>query len=241
MGNQAQYSFTQATGWGRKRKINHLSKVFNHLLPAKDSSMTLLEIGSGRGEFAEIVRDSGMKYIGVEPSDSLRASLVKNGFEILPDPIPKLSVADSSIDMIYSYDVLEHLENYSTILSFFNEAKRVLKPGGHIIVIAPNAETIGNLFYLHEYQHNYFTNVDRIVSLLADADYTIVKAKPFLTSLGTFDSKLINAVDRIFANLVLVLARNVLFTAIIRGILGRGLLFKIHKNIYDHVCVVGKK
>lgn len=240
MGNQSQYSFTQATGWGSKRKYKQLTKVFQNLLPNSDSSMTLLEIGSGRGEFADIVKASGLRYIGVEPSESLRQDLVKKGFEILSDPIPKIDVADSSIDIVYSYDVLEHLENYSTILSFFNEVKRILKPGGHIVVIAPNAETIGNLFYLHEYQHNYFTNVDRIVSLLDDSGYSVVKAKPFLTSLGTYDSKSMNIIDRVFANIVLAFARNVLLTSIVRGVFGRKLLFKIHKNLYDHVCVVGQ-
>ena len=240
MGNQSQYRFTQTTDWGSNRKKKHLAKVFHNLVPKTNATMALLEIGSGRGEFAEIVRKSGMKYIGVEPSESLRKNLVENGFDILSNPIPELDVPDSSVDIVYSYDVLEHLENYSTILTFFNEARRILKPAGHIVVIAPNAETIGNLFYLHEYQHNYFTSLDRIVSLLRDADYSIVNAKRFLTSMGTYNNRFLNLADRVLANSVLFFARSVVLTALFRAIFGGPLLFKVHKNLYDHVCVVGR-
>ncbi len=240
MGNQAQYSFTETTGWGAARKSNHLYKIFHNLLPETDRSMTLLEIGSGRGEFAEIVKNSGMKYIGVEPSKYLREKLEARGFDILSDPVPHLAVADNSVDIVYTYDVLEHMENYSTILSFFNEAKRVLKDDGYIIVIAPNAETLGNLFYLHEYQHNYFTSAERTTSLLQDSEFDIVAVKSFLTGVGLSKIKILNIVDRIFAHVILVFARNIFLTACVRAIIGKNLLFKIHKNLYDHFSVLAK-
>ena len=240
MGNQSQYSFTDSTSWGEKRKIRNLMQVFRNLVPASDQSCTLLEIGSGRGEFAEIVRNNGMNYIGVEPSESLRKSLQDKGFTILPDPIPSVDTPDGSIDIIYSYDVLEHMENYSTILSFFNESKRILKPDGSIVVIAPNAVTLGHIFYMHEYQHNYFTNTERTVSLLNDAGFEVTNSRSFLTGFGLSKYKVLNVIDRMFAHTVLAFARSIFLEAIMKAILGGPMIFKIHKNLYDHFAVIAK-
>jgi len=75
-----------------------------------------------------------------------------------------------------------------------------------------------------------------IISLLEDTNYSVVKTNSFLTSLGAYDSRFLNIVDRVFANLVFAFSGNILLAAMLKGRLGRGLLFKIHKNIFDHVC-----
>jgi SAM-dependent methyltransferase len=57
-----------------------------------------------------------------------------------------LPFADSSADYLVCLEVLEHLENAT---AFLDEAKRVLRPGGRLIVSVPNPycwmEWLGNL------------------------------------------------------------------------------------------------
>lgn len=223
---------------GQMIKIAHLKRVFLNVVPSLDDSHTLLEIGPGRGEFADIVASGGVHYTGVEPSDSLRAELESKGFEMRTEPLPKINIKDEGVDVVYSYDALEHLGDYSTILDFFTEAFRVLKPGGSIVVIAPNAETIGHLFYMYEYQHNYFTNRDRVETMLTDAGFKVTDSCAFLTGFGLSNFGIVRMFDRVLANLILLFARSVLITELMKAVLGRSLVFKIHKNLYDHIGVV---
>ncbi|MCE1254194.1 MAG: glycosyltransferase, partial [Anaerolineae bacterium] len=58
--------------------------------------------------------------------------------------------ADNSLDVILCFEVLEHLREHPVFM--FNEANRVLKPGGYIIITTPNSSSyhaIINILY-HE-------------------------------------------------------------------------------------------
>lgn len=241
MGNESLYNFAKTTKSGKAYKIKQLNYVFDNVLPQLSSGSTLLEAGSGRGEFADIVAERNVDYIGIEPSDSLRADLESRGYRILSSPLPAIQLDDACVDLVYSYDVVEHLGDYSTVLAYFSEASRVLKPGGHIVVIVPNAETIGHLFYLYEYQHSFFTCLDRMETMLEDTGFSITSARPFLTGMGLSKSPVIRIADRVIANTLLLFARSVVVTSLMRFFLGRELVFKIHKNLYDHVAVVARK
>ena len=148
MENQQLYNFTTITSWGNNRKTRYLRALVNNLLPELYPSSLVVEVGPGRGEFADIIVTKDYNYIGIEPSQSLREELQAREYKILEKTIPMIDLADESVDLIYSYDVLEHLESYSIILDFFREAKRALKPGGYIVSSAPNAAVLGNIFYL---------------------------------------------------------------------------------------------
>jgi len=107
----------------------------------------LLEIGSGFGIFNTIARkEYGIDAWGIEPSgegfdnthelsleilkeNGLDSSVIKNAVgELLPFP-------DNTFDIVYSTNVLEHVQDPQKVLS---EAVRVCKPGGLIQIIAPN-------------------------------------------------------------------------------------------------------
>ena len=162
-------------------------------------------------------------------------------FNIIPEPIPLIQLDDQSVDMVYSYDVVEHLQSYSDAIKFFEESNRVLKSGGKIVVIAPNVETLGKLFYLYEYQHSFFTTIDRIETMFRETGFEVKMARAFLTNYGLSSNFVVRSTDRIFANLVLLFARNGLIISLLRGLFGRKLVFKIHKNLFDHIVLIGQK
>jgi len=242
MESQSLYSFdTNPTALGTKKKIVEVNRIFKDLVPRLCKPSTILEIGPGRGEFAEIVRDNGFEYIGIEPSKSLGSNLISRGFKVLANPLPKIKLDNNSIDVVYSYDVLEHMGNYSNVLEFFRESYRILKPGGYITTIAPNAETLGILFYTYEYQHNFFTSIPRIKTLLKDSGFDPVSSRTFLTLLGLSNHRMSNCLDRLLAHTSLLFGRNIIITAILRATFGEKLVFKLHKNLYDHIAVVARK
>ena len=97
------------------------------------------------------------------------------------------------------------------------------------------------LFYMYDYQHSYFTSIARIESLLEDTGFEIAFSTSFLTPLGVSSHKLIALIDRALAHTLLVFGRSPLVSALLGILLGHTLTFRIHKNLTDHVAVVGRK
>ncbi len=238
---QKQYSFSTTTSWGTKRKLRNLDRVLDSIVPELAQNATIVEAGSGRGEFAQIVRDRGCDYIGIEPSDQLRAELTAKGFFVLDEPLPHIRMEDRSADLVYCSDTVEHLSSYVEVLDFFNEAHRILRRGGHITVIVPNAETIGPLFHMYEYQHCFVTTLGRIEAMMRDSGFDITLSRAYLTNAGLSRWWLVRAIDRVVAHASLFFGRSVILNAMARTVLGRDLLFRIHKNLCDHIAVVGRK
>lgn len=136
----------------------------DHILRAKK----LLEVGSGFGVFNIVARtEFGVDAWGVEPSNDgfggsyeicvellkengLSTDQVKNAVgESLPFP-------DSTFDIVYSTNVLEHTNSPEKVLS---EAIRVCKKGGIIQIIVPSYGSFFdghyNCFYI-PYQPKWF-------------------------------------------------------------------------------------
>ena len=85
-----------------------------------------------------------------------------------------LPFADASISGIAMLDVLHHLPSP---MSFFNEAKRVLKPGGQIAMIEPAITPLSWFFFNFLHQED----VDMSVDPMADQP-PIVADDPFAST-----------------------------------------------------------
>jgi SAM-dependent methyltransferase len=70
-----------------------------------------------------------------------------------------LPLADASVDVVVAFEVIEHLENWRGLLE---EARRVLAPGGQLVVSTPNRLYYGesrdtpNEFHVHEFDFEEF-------------------------------------------------------------------------------------
>ena len=64
-------------------------------------------------------------------------SFAKNANILWADGIKRIPENDSSVDVIYSCHMVEHLEKLD-VASFFKEARRILKSGGIIRLAVPN-------------------------------------------------------------------------------------------------------
>jgi SAM-dependent methyltransferase len=234
---QKNYSFSQLTEFGKRRKSSQLLDLFQYFLPKLHSGSTVVEIGPGRGEFALEVCARGLKYIGIEPSRELCLGLRDQGFEVINQTVPPLPLENETVDLIHSHDFVEHLVDYREVMRVFLESYRVLKPGGFVSVIGPNYETIKQLFYQYEYQHSFIVTKNRLENMLKDSGFEINASTCYLM----FLSPLLVPLDRIIAHTALPVLGNSLSQALIRLLLSEGFAFKLNKNLYDHVAVLGRK
>ncbi len=235
------YTLSSTTSLGRKRKSKAIEVIVGLLGQYLSSNASVLEVGTGRGEFAQEITKKGYNYIGIEPSSKLREMLADRNLELISEAIPEINLQNDVVDMVYSFDVVEHLQLFTDVVRFFEESNRVLKVNGHIVVIAPNYETLGKLFYLYEYQHSFVTTLRRIETMFVETGFKIIESRPFLTNYGLSSNKLLNVFDRVLANIVLIFARNGIVISILKAIFGKEFVFKVHKNLYDHIVVIGQK
>ncbi len=116
------------------------SRVYPECFPiAKDE--TVVNLGCGLGQQAVIYKDSFQKMVGVdlmqERLDASKVLLAEKGvqnYETICAPVENTGLPENSFDKAIAIDIIEHLPEPMGIL---DEAHRLLKPGGLLLVSVP--------------------------------------------------------------------------------------------------------
>lgn len=128
-------------------QIELFKKTVNKFYKFDFKGKKLLEIGSAAGSMIVIARrDYGIEAYGIEPSSDEFSSFNQISTALLQEyNLPKdiiknavgedLPFEDNSFDLIYSTNVLEHVNNPKKVIS---ESLRVLKKGGFLQFVIPN-------------------------------------------------------------------------------------------------------
>ena len=99
----------------------------------------VLDAGCGTGKFLEVLENVSSKYIGVDLSfDQLikaQGKKKKDSTNFINANLKDIMLADNSVDLIVSPWVLGTVLDVNERLECLSELKRVLKPGGKIILI----------------------------------------------------------------------------------------------------------
>ncbi|HBA84332.1 MAG TPA: hypothetical protein DCZ95_09590 [Verrucomicrobia bacterium] len=127
-------------------------------------SVAALEVGVGIGLFAAACRKRGWKYIGVDRNEKMAHTLGRD-FPVLVGEAPPLpdGVVPESFDLVYSSFVFEHLADGTHGFQFAHELCKALKPEGLLVLVVPDALSLGLEFWNLDYTHRYPT-ADRNVS-----------------------------------------------------------------------------
>ncbi|EMN1928445.1 methyltransferase domain-containing protein [Burkholderia ambifaria] len=110
------------------------------------------DLGCGRGEWLELMVESGFSALGVDLDADMLQACRERGLPVLQgDAIEYLAALDSnSHALVSAFHVVEHVP-FEQVRRVVSEALRVLKPGGLLILETPNPENVvvaGCNFYL---------------------------------------------------------------------------------------------
>ena len=113
--------------------------------------LALLDVGSNRGSFAKAFLDAAPNahVTAVEPDERFAdscAGLPRT--ELIQARIEDVALADASFDIVHSCHTIEHLAHPFAALK---DHARVLKPGGLLVLDAPNIALIGGDDILEEW------------------------------------------------------------------------------------------
>ena len=116
-----------------------------YLALLKDAGVTgeILDLGCGRGEWLELLREDALGAVGVESNHTLVAAGRSRGFEIIhQEAIEYLAgLASNSLQAVTAFHLVEHLE-FERLIELLSEVKRTLKPGGIVILETPNPKNL---------------------------------------------------------------------------------------------------
>ncbi len=114
--------------WERRRAL---------LLSEARPGERVLDLGCGAGRFVAALGDAGADPVGVEVAGAAleRARAVAPGADLrLLEPDGSIPLEHGSVDLVWCSEVLEHVADGAHLLQ---EARRVLRPGGRVLVTVP--------------------------------------------------------------------------------------------------------
>jgi 2-polyprenyl-3-methyl-5-hydroxy-6-metoxy-1,4-benzoquinol methylase len=102
----------------------------------------LLDVGCGNGIFLFLMKKAGWDVQGVEP-DPVAAKRVAEhfGVAVTEGTLPGVGLPDTWFDVVTLSHVIEHVHDPIGLL---RECRRVLKPGGRMVIVTPNSESWGH-------------------------------------------------------------------------------------------------
>lgn len=103
----------------------------------------VLDLGCGRGEWLELLREAGVEAEGVDHNRALVAGCVERGLKAHEaDAIEYLrGLPADSVNAVTAFHLIEHLP-FPELFTLLNETIRVLKPGGLAIFETPNPANV---------------------------------------------------------------------------------------------------
>jgi SAM-dependent methyltransferase len=116
----------------------HATRVLDRLERLVDRG-SLLDVGCATGEFMIVAGDRGWEVCGVEVSPYASMLAERRGLEVVTGTLTQAGFADASFDVVTMLDVVEHLE---APLAELIEVRRILRPGGVLVMETPNWNSI---------------------------------------------------------------------------------------------------
>ncbi|MDR2443794.1 MAG: class I SAM-dependent methyltransferase [Deltaproteobacteria bacterium] len=156
-------------------------------------SRKLLDVGAGTGTFVRYAIEQGFETTAIEFNVESVDNLLQEGIQIIVKPLELADLPPHSYDLVTMWEVLEHLADPKVVLA---EAKRLLAPGGYLLLLVPNAGSLVTRL-LHEKSHtfgghshlNHF-DPKSLSLILKNLHYEIVELETVITELGTINNHL---------------------------------------------------
>jgi SAM-dependent methyltransferase len=99
-----------------------------------------LDVGCATGECLAVMQALGMRVRGVEVSPVAGRIAQERGLDIIVGTLDQAALPDAAFDVVGMSHVLEHIQDPVPVLE---ECRRVLVPGGRLVVGVPNIRSLG--------------------------------------------------------------------------------------------------
>ncbi len=220
-----------ATEIGMKLVRAAAAKIFKFAQAHKAGS--ILEIGPGRGAFADLCLEHDIEYLAIEANETMARALEEKDARVIRATVPPLPSVDKDFDVAVMVNVMEHLNGMRDALDVTSQVFKVLRPGGKFVVCSPDYLNWRRNFFNCDFSHNYVTTRRRLEQLLLNAGFSNIKCCYLSGPLTGLASGLASALAGImpFGFLNAVAPNSRLFYK----------LYKLQLTFLRNVIVIGEK
>jgi SAM-dependent methyltransferase len=180
------YHQDKPTKAGARMSVAMCRRVFDFAGVAHGKRV--LEIGPGRGPFAELCLTSGVEYVAIEANQAMADSLRSKGAKVVEARVPPLPHLEGKFDFVVMINVMEHMNDMREALQLAGQIREVLNPVGKLVVCSPDYLNLRAHFFNGDFSHNYVTTQRRLAELFISAGYddtcSCYLAGPFSGSLA---------------------------------------------------------
>lgn len=145
-------------------------------LPWKSGGQ-LLEVGCGNGERLALLQGLGWKVIGID-TDPAATEIAKNrGLDVRTGTLASNSFTAGTFNAVLMSHVIEHVPDPQETI---RECRRLLRPGGMLVMLTPNTVSLGHRWFGKDWlhldppRHLHLFNRRNLTKLCADAGYADV-------------------------------------------------------------------
>lgn len=100
-----------------------------------------LDVGCGGGYAMMSLKNKGFNVTGTDFDEEAVKNAQRKGLRVFHGDLKNINFKENSFDVILLCHVIEHVPNP---IEFLKECRRILKPGGYLIAITPNAASRGH-------------------------------------------------------------------------------------------------
>ncbi len=152
----------------------------------REKPRDIIDLGTAEGRMLNSVSEAypSARCVGIEYDSSL-VELSKRlypNLEVIQGDIQEIDFPDESFDVVTATAVMEHVPRPEKVLG---EVKRVLRPGGIVIVTVPDPfwERVAVLVrHLEDDKHQHVMNIREMCDLMRENGFKILKAQKFMLS-----------------------------------------------------------
>lgn len=134
----------------------------------------LIDVGCGRGEWLELLGENGFVAKGVDVNRAMKDICTDLGIDVeTGDAVEFLTgQKEKTFGAITGFQIVEHLST-KKLIALFDEAIRVLKPGGIVIFETPNPENIlvGSFSFYTDPSHKNPIPPDTLIYLIENRGF----------------------------------------------------------------------
>jgi O-antigen chain-terminating methyltransferase len=131
---------------GSREDVKHRQSIYLAYLTnagAGTNRYPVLDLGCGRGEWLELLRDRGLIARGVDRNRLMIELCTGIGLEVIEANVLTYArdLPDGAFGAITAFHLVEHIP-FDNLIALLDQALRLLKPGGLLILETPNPANI---------------------------------------------------------------------------------------------------